>query len=782
MIKNFLKVAFRNILKQKSYSFLNIAGLATGMAACILILLWVTDEFSFDKFHQNLDRIYLVAQTQHYGAKGDFTVSPTPAPLAPVLEEEYPEIELATRYSPYLGESTIQYGDKLFNERLDVADQQFLDIFTLNFLAGDPSTALGQPYTLIISESIAKKYFGGQNPLGESMTVDKKFDFKVTGVFEGIPSNSSIDTTMLTNYLSLKDIGYNLENWGSNQLFTYVLLNENASPIEVSKKIKGRIQQEIDATTAGDLFLFPFKDYHLHSISGEGGRIESVIIFSIIAGFILLIACINFMNLATARSAKRSMEVGIKKVVGATRIEVGRQFLGEAFIYTFMALILALILVNFALPYFNDISGKQLSLWEIAAPVIWIFAGITMLTAVASGLYPALFLSSIRPVSVLRGSKGGGKGNAAMRKTLVVFQFAVTISLIIATTVVYFQLKHMRSKDIGLRKDNIVYFELDNETRPQAEALKQELASSPSIKSVTLLSHIPIQVYSNGGGFEWRGKDPETDELVTFLRTDYDFAETFGLELLAGRYFSRDHPSDAANSLVINETFAKLTGLDPVVGEIISRGDSKFTIIGVVKDFNFTSVRGEIGPLAINLTQYPQYVFMNVSGQDLQKTISDIEDIYKHFNKSTALEYSFLDETFEATFRSERRQGKIFNAFAALAVIISCFGLLGLISFVAEQKRKEIGIRKVLGAKVSGIVFHLIKEFLVWVLLANLIAWPVAYYFMKNWLSGYSYRIDMQPWFFVAAAVLTVLIAVFATGYQSIKAAMTDPVHTLKYE
>lgn len=782
MVKNFIKVAFRNMLKQKSYSFLNIAGLATGMAACILILLWVTDEFSFNKFHENLDQIYLVAQTQHYGAKGDFTVSPTPAPLAPALEEEYPEIELATRYSPYLGESYIQYNDKLFKERLDVADQQFLDIFTLNFLYGDPSTALIEPYNLIISESTANKFFGGQNPLGESMIIDKKISFKVTGVFEDLPSNSNIQIRVLTNYISLKDIGFNLENWSSNQLFTYVLLNRNASPAEVSKKIEGRLQQEINTATAGDLFLFPFKDYHLYSLSGEGGRIESVVIFSIIAGFILLIACVNFMNLATARSAKRSMEVGIKKVVGATRIDVGRQFLGEAFIYTFLALILALILVNFTLPYFNGISGKELSLSKLTAAVLWIFAGITMLTAIISGLYPALYLSSIRPVSVLKGSKFGGKGNTTLRKVLVVFQFAITISLIIATTIVYFQLEHMRSKDIGLRKDNIVYFELDNETRPQAEALKNELISRPNIKSATLLSHVPIRVFVNGGGFEWRGKDPEMDELVTFLGTDYDFAETFEVELLAGRYFSREHPSDESNSMVINETFAELTGLDPIVGEIISRGNNKFTVIGVVKDFNYTSVRGEIGPLSINLTRYPQYVFMTVAGHELEKTISDIEDVYKRFNKNTALEYSFLDETFEGTFRSEQRQGKIFNSFAVLAIIISCFGLLGLISFVAEQKRKEIGIRKVLGAKVSSIVFNLIKEFLAWVLLANLIAWPVAYYVMKNWLSGYAYRIEIEPWFFIAAALLAIVIAVFTTGYQAIKAALTDPVRTLKYE
>jgi putative ABC transport system permease protein len=782
MVRNFLKVAFRNMLKQKSYSFLNIAGLATGMAACILILLWVTDEFSFNRFHENLDRIFLVAQTQHYGAKGDFTVSPTPAPLAPALEEEFPEIELATRYSPYLGDSLIQYGDKQYKERLDAADQQFLDIFTLNFLYGDPSTALNEPYDLILSEKTASKFFGDRNPLGESMTVDKKFSFKVTGVFEDLPSNSNISISMLTNYISLKDIGFNLENWGSNQLFTYVLLNKHAFPAEVSKKIEGRLQQEIDSATAGDLFLFPFEDYHLYSLSGKGGRIESVIIFAIIAGFILLIACVNFMNLATARSAKRSMEVGIKKVVGATRSDVGRQFLGEAFIFTFWALILALIIVNFTLPYFNGISGKELSLSKLTASVIWFFAGITVLTAVISGLYPAVYLSSIKPVSVLKGSRPGGRGNTALRKVLVVFQFAITISLIIATTIVYFQLEHMRSKDIGLRKDNIVYFELDNETRSQAETLKNELASTSDIKSVTLLSHVPISVYSNGGGFEWRGKDPETDELVTFLRTDYDFAETFGVKLVSGRYFSREHPSDEENSIVINETFANLTGLDPVVGEIISRGNSSFTVIGVVKDFNFTSVRGEIGPLAINLTRYLQYVFMNVESSHLERTISDIEDVYRRFNKSTALEYNFLDETFEATFKSERRQEKIFNSFAVLAIMISCFGLLGLISFVAEQKRKEIGIRKVLGAKVSSIVFHLIKEFLAWVLLANLIAWPVAFYFMKNWLSGYAYRIKIEPWFFFAAALLAIAIAVFTTGYQAVKAALTDPVRTLKYE
>jgi len=770
------------MLKQKAYSFLNIAGLAIGMAACILILLWVMDEFSFDKFHEKLDRIYLVAQTQHYGARGDFTVSPTPAPLAPALEIEYPEIEQATRYSPYLGESLVQYNDKLFKERLDAADQQFLDIFTLKFLSGDPSTALIEPYALILSENTAKKYFGDQNPLGETMVVDKKYSFKVTGVFEDIPANSSIDTTMLTNFKSLNDIGFNIENWSSNQLFTYVLLNENASPAGVSNKIEGRIQQEIDAATAGDLFLFPFKDYHLYRLSGDGGRIESVVIFSIIAGFILLIACVNFMNLATARSAKRSMEVGIKRVVGATRVDVGRQFLSEAFVYTLIALMLAFIFIKFALPYFNGISGKDLSLSGIEAPVVWIFIAIAFLTAAISGIYPAFYLSSIRPVSVLIGSRIGGKRNSILRKSLVVFQFAVTIFLIIATTVVYFQLKHMRSKDIGLRKDNIVYFEMDNDSRPRAEVLKNELVSQPNIESVTLLSHVPIRVFTNGGGFEWRGKDPDLDELVTFFRTDYDFVQTFDAELVAGRYFSREHPSDLKNAMVINETFAELTGLDPVVGETISRGDNAYTVIGVVKDFNFTPVRGEIGPMAINLTRNPRYVFMNVAGHELEKAIADVEDVYRRFHTSTSFEYGFLDDTFEATFRSEQRQGKIFNSFAVLAVIISCLGLLGLISFVAEQKRKEIGIRKVLGASVCRIVFQLLKEFLVWVLLANAIAWPAAYLFLSNWLSGYAYRIEIVPWFFIGAAFLTVAIAVFTTGYQAVKAALTDPVRTLKYE
>lgn len=782
MLKSYFKIALRNLFKNKLYSFVNIAGLAIGMGACILILLWVTDEISYNKFNDNIDHIFVIPQTQHYQTIGDFTVMPTPMPLAAALKQEIPEIKYATRYAAQLGNSKITYKNKSFNQEVNFADPDFFKIFTFKFIEGDKNNALKDVSSIIITEDMAKKYFGDEDPVGKIVKMEDRFDLVVSGVVKNIPSNSDIKFDMLAPISLLKRFGFDMNNWGSNMLLTAVYLNNPAQQKEVTDKIAGRLKQEIKASTAGKLFLFPFSRLHLYSIRGSGGKIETVIIFSIIAFFILIIACINFMNLATARSAKRATEVGIKKAVGATRPQIAKQFFGESLLYTFISLSFAILIVEMLLPVFNSISGKELALGQINGTTILLILLVTLVTGVLSGIYPALFLSGFKPVEVLKNKLTKRGSRFSLRQVLVVVQFAISIILIIGTSIVFLQMHYIMNKNLGLSKDNIVYFNLSEQLQKNSESLKTELMRNTDIKSSSISSHLPIMVYSNGGGYKWEGKDPEQDELVSSMSADKDLLKTYNIKLASGRFYSDKYPADDSMSVVINQTFAHMMGMKNPVGKILGRGNRTYNIIGVVKDFNFIQLQREMGPLVIWPTRNPRYISIKLRNANLAGTLDYIGETCRKFDPKFVFDYNFIDKTYENIYTSQKRLGDIFNAFAILAIIISCLGLLGLASYVAELKTKEIGIRKVLGATATGITYSLSKQFVLWVLLANIIAWPVAYYFMNKWLQDFAYRISMPYWVFLAAAGVAILIAVITVSTQAIKAANSDPVKSLRYE
>jgi putative ABC transport system permease protein len=783
VIKSYFKIALRNIFKNKLYSFVNIAGLSIGMAACILILLWVTDEINFNTFNKNINKIYAVPQTQHYQTIGDFTVLATPFPLAEALKEEIPGIEYATRYEAYLGKRKITYRDKTFNEQVNFADPDFFKMFSFNFIEGDKNNALKDVSSIIITKEMAEKYFGNEDPLGKILRLDDKFDMKVAGVVKNVPANSDIKFDMLVPIDILKDYGFAVTNWGTNWLNTFVMLKNPAQASEISKKIEGRLKKEVNASTAGKLFLFPFSKLHLYSIRGTGGRIETVIIFSVVALFILFIACINFMNLTTARSAKRSTEVGIKKVVGATRSKIAKQFFGESILLTFISLAFALLLVEIFLPYFNNISQKTLTLSEVSFTTVALILSITIITGIISGIYPAIFLSSFKPVDTLKSKNPVKTSRFSLRRVLVVLQFAISIILIISTTVVYLQLHYILNKNLGLNKNNVVYINLSDELQKNPEALKSEILRNSNVKSASISNLLPIQIYSNGGGWKWEGKDPNQDELVSSVSADDDFLKTYDIKLKEGRFYSKMHPGDDSLSIVINESFEKLMGFRNAVGKVLSRGDNyHVNIIGVVKDFNFVQLQNKIGPLVIYPKPDPRYLAMKVNNADLSETLDFIQQTCRKFDPKFVFDYEFLDKTYERNYESQARLGKLFNTFAFLAIIISCLGLFGLASYVSELKTKEIGIRKVLGATSPQIVKFLSKEFLVLVLLANIIAWPIAYYFMKKWLEDFAYRIEFPFWVLFGSAILAVLIALITVSSQALRAASADPVKSLRYE
>ena len=782
MLKSYFKIAIRNIFKNKLYSFVNIAGLAIGMAACILILLWVTDEMNFNSFNKNLDKIFAVPQTQHYQTIGDFTVLNTPLGLAKVLKEEYPEIDQIARYAPYMGNALISYKDKSFSEQSTFVDPSFLKMFTFDLIEGDKNTALNDPHSILLTEDMAKKYFGNEDPVGKILRFNNKVDVKVTGVLKNVPHNSDLNFNYLCPINLLKDFGVDVNQWGNNNLFTFVILKDASQYKALSAKIKDRLKTQYGDPTAGKLFLFPFKDYHLYSITGSGGRIKDVMIFSIIALFILIIACINFMNLATARSAKRATEVGIKKVIGATRSQIARQFFGESILLTFISLIFSLLIAELLLTFFNEIARKHLEFNNLPFSTIILILGITLFTGILSGLYPSFFLSSFKPAKILKGASGVDRHRFSMRKILVVIQFAISIALIIGTSVVYLQLKYMQNKDLGFDKENIIYFPTDDTLNNNLETLKNSLKDNRNILSVSAASNLPFSVYTNGGGWKWKGMDPKRDELISMFYGDYDLLKTFGIKLKEGRFYSKQFPADDSLSIVINESFERMMGVKSAVGENIDRGNNRWTVIGVVKDFNFTRLQNKIGPLVIWPNRNPHDIFIKTKNEDLPATISYIKDVCRKIDPNYSFDYHFVDQTYEESFKSEARMGKLMNSFAILAIIISCLGLFGLASYIAELKTKEIGIRKVLGASVSSIVYNLSKEFITWVFISNIIAWPLAYYFMHKWLEDYAFRISFPFWILLASGILAMLIALITVSSQAIRAANSDPVKSLRYE
>lgn len=778
MLKNYLRIALRNIKKHKGYSLINIAGLAIGMACCLLILLWVQDELSYDRFHNNAENIYRIYQDYHH-AGGIMNFSNVPQPVGPEIQETVPEIEYATR--ALNGYFTIKYGDKLFNEdKVRFIDPSFFDIFSFSFIQGDPKTSLSDPYSIIISKAMAKKYFGDEDPMGKILTVDSQNQLKVTGVIQNVPLNSSLIYDFLVPYTYLEAIGYDVNNWDSHNCQIYVLLHKNTPYQEVENKIYGVIKKH-SPKDESYLRLQPLKKIRLYTLGGELGTMKYVYIFSIIALFVLVIACINFMNLATARSAKRAREVGLRKVVGARRGQIIRQFLGESIVLTVIALGFSLLLVETLLPFFNNLSGKKLSLDFSGNAVIYIsLFCITLFTGLLSGSYPALYLSSFLPGKVLKGSFRSSSGSSVFRKALVVFQFSFSIMLIISTGVIYSQLKYIQTRDLGFNRENLIYISMNDKIAQNFDAIKTEILQNPHIQNVTRTFQIPsYNRYSADA--EWEGKTPDQKINFNISIIDPDYLDTLKLALVQGRNYSDEFSTDNENC-ILNEEAVRQMGLESPLGKWFEHRH-KGKIIGVVKNYHYMPFNYEIQPLMLlyNPDLY-RYAMLRISGSNIPQTVGFLEKTWAKFAPDYPFEYHFLDDDFEHIYWEERRMGGLFRYFTFLAIFISCLGLFGLASFMAEQRTKEIGIRKVLGASVSGIVLLLSKEYTKWVLLANIIAWPVAYFAMRSWLQGFTYRVNIGILTFVLSAVLALGIAFLTVSYQAIKAALANPVEALRYE
>jgi putative ABC transport system permease protein len=743
MFKNYVKIAFRNLQRHKMYSSLNIIGLAVGITCSLLIALWVLDELSYDRFHTHADRLYRVEFEQDYSGQL-FHVNVSPHPMAPALVEEIPEVENATRVNR-MGELLVKHAENTFFEDSVLAvDPSFLEMFSYPLLQGDVRAALAEPYSIILTEDRARAYFGHGEAIGKTLNINNSMDFTVTGVMKNIPRTGYLQFDAIVPYELLRTQGVDLENWDNNTTLTFALLRNNTQADSVAQKVHALVSKH-NSGEEQTYSLRPLTEIHLHSYFGFGGKrgnAQYVVLFSAIAVFVLLIACINFMNLSTARSAKRAREVGMRKVVGAVKGQIVTQFYGESCIFTLLALILALLCVNLTLPAFNTLIGKDISFVALTSgstPLAVL--GILLTTGFISGSYPALFLSTFHPVKVLKGTISSGSSGAIFRKILVVIQFSLSISLIIGTGIVYSQLNYMKEKSLGFETDHLLTIQMRGGIIDSYGALKKELVKHPGVVEVSAGSNKPSSIYSNAGGADWEGKDPDWDVSVNFTSVDYDYIEAADIEMADGRSYSQDFPSDSESAIVVNEELQRLMGADSAVGKQFTFDGRANTIIGVVKDFHFLPLRKKIEPLALMLRpQFNRLLLIRIQPENVAATLDNLEETWSRVVPGFPFDYEFINEDFEDMYRTEQRMGSVLKYFSFLAVFVACLGLFGLASFAAEQRTREIGIRKVLGASISRIAYLLCREFTVLVLLANLVAWPVVYFAMRNWLEGFAYR------------------------------------------
>jgi len=780
MLKNYFKIAFRNIMRKKLFAIINTLGLAVGMACFILITLWIQDELSFDKFHAKKDNLYLLTIIHP-----DDVVDPNvPYALAPRLADEFPEIIHYTRIYELANQRTCSFKYqpkeglpiKFYENNVNLVDSSFFSMFSFRFIHGSPETALQNPSSIVINDKIAAKYFGHTDPLGKVLNLNNRTDLVVSGVIN-IPSNSHIQLdfiSLLPNRLE------NNWNWSDP---SYVLLDRNASLSDLKEKVAGALKKYSPYQQAERLKtdLLPLAKVHLNF-----GRRTYVYIFSVIAVFILLIACINYMNLATASSSNRAREVGLRKVMGAKRTELIQQFLGESIFMSALGLAFSLILVRIGLPLINELTSKQLTFSLLHSHSMYFFLfGLIFAVGLISGVYPAFFLSSSRPVETLKASLGMKSGTSSFRLVSVVGQFAISVLLIACTAVVFKQLSYIQKRPLGIKTDLVIKARINQSLLGRFGSYKNKLLQNPSILNVTAGQDVPYEEDYKTSGVEWEGKDPELSPNVRYSISHFDYIETFEMEIVDGRSFRRESLADI-NNYIINEEAARYMGMEDPVGQRLRFWGNDGTIIGVVKNYHHVPLHREIMPhvFTINPRSYNglKYVFIKIKPGNIPDTLRYIKETSESYAPDYPYEYSFLDQGIGNLYQAERKLGRIFGYFAFIAIFVSCLGIFGLASFTAEKKTKEIGIRKVLGATVSSIVILLSKEFSRWILLANIIAWPIGWYAMHKWLENFAYRTSLNPWLFILAGVLSFVIAALPIGYQSVKAALSDPVDSLRYE
>jgi putative ABC transport system permease protein len=791
MLRNYLLIAYRDLLRHKVFSLINITGLALGLTCSLLIGLWVADELQIDGFHANKDRIYRVLENTRSDTGEIITGQVTAGPLAGVLKAEVPEVEQVARVT-HNQQLLFSVGEKKSKENGLYADPGFWQMFSFRLREGIPHTVFASPDGIVISERLAQKYFAGRNAVGETILITKGDNetepFRITGIVEDVPANSSFQFDFLLPFASWEKSHPWLKEWGTTAIQTYVLLHPQAPAEGVEEKIKPLAVKHYPEWKK-DLALHRFDQLHLYSKfeNGKpaGGRIEYVRLFSVVAVFVLLIACINFMNLATARSSTRTKEVGVRKVIGANKGALIRQFMGEALLMALLAMLLANTLTQLALPHFNQLTGKSLQVPYGQPVFLACLLGLTLLTALLSGSYPAFFLSSFRPIEVLKGTLKSKPGSTFLRQGLVVFQFSLCLLLIIGTLTVYRQVAYIMGKNLGFDRENLVYLKLEGDLFQNYEAFKQDLAQFPSVKNMTLFGPGGMLLRQGDlptSGVGYRAGAEEKSARLGVIFTDYDFVSTLGAELIAGRNFSREFATDTG-SFLINEAAARQMGLRDPVGQTIDFWGQEGKIIGVIKDFHSQSLHSPIKPLLVGLMpENTGFVLVRTQPGQTAEALQQLEAAHLKHNPRYPFEYEFLDETFAQQYRSEQLVGQLTWYFALLTIFVACLGLYGLAAFTAEQRTKEIGIRKVLGASVASIVGLLSKDFVRPVGLAILLASPLAWYAGHRWLQHFAFRTDLGWWLFAVAGAGALAIAVLTVGFQAMRAAKANPVRSLRSE
>ena len=798
MFQNYLSVALRNLRRHPAYSLINIAGLAIGMATCVLILLYIHDELSYDWYHPHADRVYRIVDDIESGGQTVQTAG-TPTGWGPALKRDFPEIELLVRMRGTESAWLVNLGNTIYYERKVIwAESDLFKMFHIPLAAGDPGTALVEPYSMVITEELAYKYFGAEDAMGKVVNLDNRWDFMVTGVMKNFPTNSHMRPDIIVSYSTMNTIGnYLLGDWENHRnLYTYIRLRESASPGAFEAKLPAFLERH-----AGDQYreagislrpsLQPLVDIHLYSNRESehepNGDIRYVALFMAIAFLILIIACINFINLATARSEMRAREVGVRKVLGANRVQLIRQFLGESVIMAGLAAIVAVILVHLALPAVNEIAGKQLALPLADWTVLAALALGTTLIGLAAGSYPAAYLSGFFPAVVMKGNPETGKKGLGMRQALVVIQFSMSIFLLVSTAIIHDQLDYIQTKRLGFNKEHVMVVPITGSPQlPNTPVLKQRLSELPGVVDIATTTGVPGMRVMPILEVRPEGMRPEDHLMMATLHVDEHFLDVMNIDLVAGRNFSSDWGTDTTRGILMNETavrYLEWGAPDDAIGRQIERLNfdrTKGRVIGVVRDFHLRTIHEEIEPALIMTSTYHIFVLIRIQPEGIADTIARIEEIWRDVDPRYPLDYTFLDEDFDALYRTDRQLGEIFAVFAFLAIFVACLGLLGLASFSIQQRTREIGIRKVVGSSVSGIVMLLSKDFMKYVLLANLIAWPLAYFVMSNWLQNYAYAAELRFEWFLAGGILALAIAWLTIGAHALAASRRNPVNALR--
>lgn len=807
MFHNYLKIALRNLRRQKLYSAINVIGLAIGITCVLFILLYVQHELSYDRYHEKADRIYRLAVSIRMGGN-ELERAIVGAPTAAALVNDFPEVEDAVRLRSG-GNWYVRYGETTYKETAFIfADANVFKIFSIPLLQGDSITALTEPNTLIISQTAAKKYFGSDDPVGKTLNLDNNVDFRVTGVFQDIPSYSHFHWDFIGSMVSMEK--KMVMEWTSLDVYTYLLLGVGADSSVLEAKFPGMVEKYCDrefkaftgkvyaqlkeSGTKWEYFLQPLTSIHLHSDLGfeleSNGDIKYITIFSTIALFCLLIASINFINLSTARSAKRAKEVGIRKVVGSARSQLIVQFITESVLMSVAALFGTLVLVRFLQPFFHSLIGSKIDIHFLAHPSqLLILAGVIVLVGIIAGIYPAFVLSSFRPVSVLKQQMKGGARTHWLRSALVVFQFLTSIVLIIGTLIIHNQMRYIQNKDLGFQKEQILVVQDAFILGQRIDAFKEELKQSPDVVSATITSYLPVLSNRRVRSIFPEGSREQKGFIaIQAWRVDHEFIRTFNMNIVQGRDFSREFSTDSM-ATIINETAANMLGWDNPIGKRIGvAGSSRsgkyqyFTVVGVVRNFHFDSMREAIMPLALYLQPSSEFLAVCLRAENVSEQIHSIRELWNKYLPGYPFEFSLLDDRFDNLYKSELRSGRILSIFSALAVIISCLGLFGLSAYTAEQRTKEIGIRKVLGATVPEILLLLSKEFSRLVSIGFLIAAPLSYFLMRNWLRDFAYRTSINIWPFLISVTLALFIAFVTVSYYTIRLALSNPAESLRYE